>query len=87
MAILKQINRELYLRKLYNGNFDQLAVYCRENELFHSPLKGRTVIKSDDGGRSCIETFLDRHLHEEGYVLSSSEEEVDSDYSGKCLST
>jgi hypothetical protein len=32
------------------------------------------VIKSDDG-RSCIETFLDKHLHEEGYVLSSSEEE------------
>jgi hypothetical protein len=86
VAILKQINKELYLRKLYNGNFDQLAAYCRENELFHSPLKGKTVIKSDDG-RSCIETFLDKHLHEEGYILYSSSEEVSSDYSGKCLST
>lgn len=65
---MKQINKELYLRKLYNGNFDQLAVYCKENELFHSPLKGKTVIKDDD--RSCVETFLEKRLYEEGYILS-----------------
>jgi hypothetical protein len=62
VAILKQINDEMYLRRLYNGNFDKLAAYCNEHELYHSPLKGKTVIRDD---RSCIETFVNKKFHED----------------------
>ena len=44
MAILRRINEEMDMRRLYNGTFDRLALYCQENQLYHSPLKGRTVI-------------------------------------------